>query len=87
MGVLERRVLPTFGQRYGVDRAASGLEQQSILEQMSRVRAYCKDAYDPARVTGRTVNNPLGGGSQIPLQRQSQKLRPRLSRRAARPSA
>lgn len=39
-----------------------GLEQQGILEQMSRVRAYCKDVYDLARVTGRAVNNSLGGG-------------------------
>ncbi|KPW28613.1 putative phage integrase [Pseudomonas syringae pv. apii] len=38
-----------------------GLEQQGILEQMSRVRAYCKDVYDLARVTGRAVNNSLGG--------------------------
>jgi integrase len=38
-----------------------GMEQQSILEQMSRVRAYCKDVYDLARVTGRAMNNPLDG--------------------------
>lgn len=38
-----------------------GLERQGILEQMSRVRAYCKDIYDLARVTGRAVNNPLEG--------------------------
>jgi integrase len=38
-----------------------GMEQQSILEQISRVRAYCKDVYDLARVTGSAVNNPLDG--------------------------
>lgn len=38
-----------------------GLEKEGILEQMSRVRAYCKDVYDLARVTGRAVNNPLEG--------------------------
>jgi integrase len=37
------------------------MERQGILEQMSRVRAYCKDIYDLARVTGRAINNPLDG--------------------------
>ncbi|WP_110948214.1 tyrosine-type recombinase/integrase [Pseudomonas bohemica] len=68
MGALERHVFPTFGKRpYSGILSMEwmdllrGLEQQGILEQMSRVRAYCKDVYDLARVTGRAVNNPLEG--------------------------
>lgn len=68
MGALERHVFPTFGQRRYTGilsmewmELLRGLEQQGILEQMSRVRAYCKDVYDLARVTGRAVNNPLEG--------------------------
>ncbi|KPX89812.1 putative phage integrase [Pseudomonas meliae] len=68
MGALERHVFPTFGQRRYTGilsmewmELLRGLEQQGILEQMSRVRAYCKDAYDLARVTSSAVNNPLEG--------------------------
>jgi integrase len=68
MGALERHVFPTFGKRPYTEilsmewmELLRGMEQQGILEQMSRVRAYCKDVYDLARVTGRAVNNPLEG--------------------------
>tara|TARA_R110000868_G_scaffold41074_2_gene140771 strand:- start:4779 stop:6020 length:1242 start_codon:yes stop_codon:yes gene_type:complete len=68
MGALERHVFPTFGKRPYTGilsmewmELLRGMEQQGILEQMSRVRAYCKDVYDLARVTGRAVNNPLDG--------------------------
>ena len=68
MGALERHVFPTFGKRLYTSILSMewmgllrGMEQQGILEQMSRVRAYCKDVYDLARVTGRAVNNPLEG--------------------------
>ena len=68
MGALERHVFPTFGKRQYTGilsmewmELLRGMEQQGILEQMSRVRAYCKDVYDLARVTGRAVNNPLEG--------------------------
>lgn len=68
MGALERHVFPTFGQRQYTGilsmewmELLRGMEKQGILEQMSRVRAYCKDVYDLARVTGRAVNNPLEG--------------------------
>ncbi|MDY7558988.1 tyrosine-type recombinase/integrase [Pseudomonas sp. CCC3.2] len=68
IGALERHVFPTFGKRSYNNISSMewmellrGLEQQGILEQMSRVRAYCKDVYDLARVTGRAVNNPLEG--------------------------
>lgn len=68
IGALERHVFPTFGKRqYNTILSMEwmgllrGMEQQGILEQMSRVRAYCKDVYDLARVTGRAVNNPLDG--------------------------
>ncbi|MQT30668.1 tyrosine-type recombinase/integrase [Pseudomonas helleri] len=68
MGALERHVFPVFGKRQYTGILSMewmdllrGLETQGILEQMSRVRAYCKDIYDLARVTGRAVNNPLEG--------------------------
>jgi len=68
MGALERHVFPTFGKRQYTGILSMewmgllrGMEQQGILEQMSRVRSYCKDVYDLARVTGRAVNNPLDG--------------------------
>ncbi|WP_339487831.1 tyrosine-type recombinase/integrase [Pseudomonas sp. EL_65y_Pfl2_R95] len=68
IGALERHVFPAFGKRQYTGilsmewmELLRGMEQQGILEQMSRVRAYCKDVYDLARVTGRAVNNPLEG--------------------------
>lgn len=68
IGALERHVFPSFGKRPYTSIMSMewmdllrGLERQGILEQMSRVRAYCKDVYDLARVTGRAVNNPLEG--------------------------
>lgn len=68
LGALERHVFPTLGKRPYTSIMSMewmdllrGLERQGILEQMSRVRAYCKDIYDLARVTGRAVNNPLEG--------------------------
>lgn len=68
LGALERHVFPLVGKRPYVSimsmewmELLRGLERQGILEQMSRVRAYCKDIYDLARVTGRAMNNPLEG--------------------------
>lgn len=68
LGALERHVFPTFGNRLYTGilsmewmELLRGMERQGILEQMSRVRSYCKDAYDLARVTGRAINNPLDG--------------------------
>lgn len=68
IGALERHVFPVFGKRQYVEitplewmEFLRGMEQQGILEQMSRVRAYCRDAYDLARVTGRATHNPLDG--------------------------
>ena len=68
IGALERHVFPTLGKRPYIGilslewmELLRGMEQQGILEQMSRVRAYCKDVYDLARVTGRAINNPLDG--------------------------
>lgn len=68
LGALERHVFPAFGKRQYTGilpmewmELLRGMEQQGILEQMSRVRAYCKDVYDLARVTGRAINNPLDG--------------------------
>lgn len=68
LGALERHVFPSLGKRAYTSimsmewmELLRGLERQGILEQMSRVRAYCKDIYDLARVTGRAVNNPLEG--------------------------
>ncbi|KFE51177.1 tyrosine-type recombinase/integrase [Pseudomonas syringae] len=68
LGALERHVFPSFGKRpYNSIMSMEwmellrGMERLGILEQMSRVRSYCKDVYDLARVTGRAVNNPLEG--------------------------
>ncbi|PXX56446.1 protein of unknown function [Pseudomonas sp. LAMO17WK12:I10] len=68
LGALERHVFSSLGKRPYTSimsmewmELLRGLERQGILEQMSRVRAYCKDIYDLARVTGRAVNNPLEG--------------------------
>ncbi|ANF84154.1 integrase [Pseudomonas antarctica] len=68
IGALDRHVFPVFGKRVYADitplewmEFLRGMEQQGILEQMSRVRSYCKDVYDLARVTGRAVHNPLEG--------------------------
>ncbi|AZE44685.1 Integrase [Pseudomonas chlororaphis subsp. aureofaciens] len=68
LGALERHVFPAFGNRLYTGilsmewmELLRGMERQGILEQMSRVRSYCKDAYDLARVTGRAINNPLDG--------------------------
>ena len=55
MGALERHVFPEFGKRRYTGILSMewmdllrGLEKQGILEQMSRVRAYCEDVYDLA---------------------------------------
>jgi integrase len=68
IGALERHVFPVFGARPYTDitplewmEFLRGMEQKGILEQMSRVRSYCRDAYDLARVTGRATHNPLDG--------------------------
>ncbi|MFO3664302.1 tyrosine-type recombinase/integrase, partial [Pseudomonas amygdali] len=52
MGALERHVFPEFGKRQYTGilsmewmELLRGLEKEGILEQMSRVRAYCKDVY------------------------------------------
>lgn len=68
IGALERHVFPVFGRRIYIDITPlewmeffRGMEQLGILEQMSRVRSYCRDAYDLARVTGRASHNPVEG--------------------------
>jgi integrase len=68
LSALERHVFPTLGKRRYTGILSMEwmdllrtMEKEGILEQMSRVRAYCKDVYDLARVTGRAVNNPLEG--------------------------
>lgn len=68
IGALERHVFPVFGKRIYTEILPlewmgflQGMEQQGILEQMNRVRGFCKEIYDLARVTGRAVHNPLEG--------------------------
>jgi len=68
LGALELHVFPILGQRAYTEITTlewldllRGMEAKGILEQLSRVRAYCKDAYDLARVTGRASTNPLEG--------------------------
>ena len=68
IGALELHVFPVFGKRPYVSilpmewmELLRGLEQKGIIEQTSRVRRYCAEIYDLARVTGRTTHNPLEG--------------------------
>lgn len=68
IGALERHVFPVFGERPYTEilplewmEFLKGLEKQGILEQMNRVRGFCREIYDLARVTGRAVHNPLEG--------------------------
>jgi integrase len=68
IGALERHVFPTLGKRAYAEitpmewmELLRDMESKGILEQMSRVRSYCRDAYDLARVTGRATHNPLDG--------------------------
>lgn len=65
---LEKHVFPDMGRRpleqitpiEWMD-LLKGMERQGIHEQMRRVRAYCRDVYNLARVTGRATHNPLDG--------------------------
>lgn len=68
LGALEKHVFPVFGKR---PHSAilpmewmeffRGMEQKGIIKQASRVRRYCAEIYDLARVTGRAVHNPIEG--------------------------
>ncbi|MNZ59126.1 putative prophage CPS-53 integrase [compost metagenome] len=68
IGALELHVFPVFGKRPYNEilpmewmEFLRGMEHTGIIEQTSRVRGYCKEAYDLARVTGRAQYNPLEG--------------------------
>ena len=72
LGALELHVFPVFGKRVYTEilplewmEFLRGMEQKGIIEQMGRVRAFCKEIYDLARVTGRAVHNPLEGLSKF----------------------
>lgn len=72
LGALEKHVFPMFGQRPYQSiqpiewmELLRNMEQRGILEQMGRVRAYCRDIYDLARVTGRAAHNPVEGLSKF----------------------
>ncbi len=65
-------MFPVFGKRVYTEilplewmEFLRGMEQKGIIEQMGRVRAFCKEIYDLARVTGRAVHNPLEGLSKF----------------------
>lgn len=65
---LENHVFPTMGTRAFEKitpiewmELLKTMERLGIHEQMSRVRSYCRDAYNLARVTGRATHNPLEG--------------------------
>lgn len=68
-GALEKHVFPVFGKRLYTSikpiewmNHLKGIQQrQGIYEQVSRVRAMCRDIYDYAKVTGRIDYNPLEG--------------------------
>lgn len=68
IGALELHVFPLFGKRPYVSilpmewmELLRGMEQKGIVEQTSRVRGFCREIYDLARVTGRATHNPLEG--------------------------
>lgn len=72
LGALELHVFPVFGKRPFTEitplewmQFLRGMEQVGIFEQMRRVRAFCKEIYDLARVTGRALHNPLDGLSKF----------------------
>jgi integrase len=68
-GALEKHIFPIFGKRLYTSikpiewmNHLKGIQQkQGIYEQVSRVRAMCRDIYDYAKVTGRIDYNPLEG--------------------------
>ncbi|TBW33328.1 DUF4102 domain-containing protein [Azotobacter chroococcum] len=68
IGALELHVFPVFGKRPYVSilpmewmEFLRSMEQKGIIEQARRVRRYCVEVYDLARVTGRAQYNPLEG--------------------------
>ncbi|AJE20342.1 tyrosine-type recombinase/integrase [Azotobacter chroococcum] len=68
IGALELHVFPVFGKRPYVSilpmewmEFLRAMEQKGIIEQARRVRRYCVEVYDLARVTGRAQYNPLEG--------------------------
>lgn len=68
IGALELHVFPVFGARpYNSIlpmewmELLRSMEQTGIIEQTSRVRSWCREVYDLARVTGRAQYNPLDG--------------------------
>ena len=68
IGALELHVFPVFGKRLFVEILPiewmtffQAMQQKGIIEQTSRVRAYCKEIYTLAKVTGRITYNPIEG--------------------------
>lgn len=68
LGALELHVFPVFGQRPFISILPMDwmgflreLEQKGIHEQARRIRRYCAEVYDLARITGRAPHNPLEG--------------------------
>ncbi len=68
LGALEKHLFPVFGKRPYTSilpmewmEFFRTLQQTGIVEQSSRVRRYCAEIYDLARVTGRAVHNPVEG--------------------------
>ena len=68
LAALERHVFPVFGSRPFASitpmewmEFLRSMEQTGIIEQTSRVRGWCRDTYDLARVTGRVTHNPIEG--------------------------
>ena len=68
IGALELHVFPVFGRRpyNGIlpmewMALLRDMEQKGIVEQTGRIRRWCREIYDLARVTGRAPSNPLEG--------------------------
>lgn len=71
-GALEKHVYPSMRSRPLEEitpiewmELLKKMERQGIHEQMRRVRSYCRDVYNLARVTGRATHNPLDGLTQF----------------------
>ena len=68
LSALEKHVFPVFAYRPFNDiqplewmEFFRGLQRKGILSQSGRIRRYCSEIYDLARVTGRSQHNPIEG--------------------------
>lgn len=67
-GMLDRHIIPAMGERAYRDIQPDewfahfkGMEKQGILETLTKIRAYCRDAYTFAQIQGWIKYNPIEG--------------------------